>query len=95
MPRFILPLFLMCLSSLALSGPAERLSQAVRFQTISSQDPAQVDYATFEAINAFLEVSYPRVFRRAHRGDRERLQPDADMGRLRAGRGCDPVHRTH
>ncbi|KAA1189015.1 M20/M25/M40 family metallo-hydrolase [Pseudohalioglobus sediminis] len=44
------------------ASPAERLAEAVTFQTISSQDPEQTDYAPFQAFNAFLRTSYPRVF---------------------------------
>src|SRR5262245_7765674 len=40
---------------------AQRLAQAVRFQTISHQDPAQFPGAAFDGFHAFLERSYPRV----------------------------------
>ncbi|WP_165787120.1 M20/M25/M40 family metallo-hydrolase [Pseudohalioglobus lutimaris] len=44
------------------AGPAERLAEAVTFRTVSSQDPAAVDYAVFGEFNAFLRTSYPEVF---------------------------------
>lgn len=44
------------------AGPAERLAEAVRYRTISSQDAAQVDTAAFARLNAFLRESYPLVF---------------------------------
>ena len=62
MPHLILLFMLLAASPCALTGPEQRLAEAVRFQTVSSQDPAEVDYATFDALNAFLESSYPRVF---------------------------------
>jgi carboxypeptidase PM20D1 len=45
-----------------LAGPAERLAESVRFRTVSSQDPAQVDYQQFLQFNDFLRATYPRVF---------------------------------
>jgi carboxypeptidase PM20D1 len=42
-------------------GMAERLAQALRFQTISHQDPAQFDAGEFIALHEYLERSFPRV----------------------------------
>jgi len=42
--------------------PAENLAEAVRFKTISFQDRTQIDYQQFDALNAFLTETYPRVF---------------------------------
>ena len=40
---------------------AETLSAAIRFQTVSNQDPAQFDAAQFDGLRAFLEERFPRV----------------------------------
>jgi carboxypeptidase PM20D1 len=40
---------------------AERLAQALRFQTISHQDPAQFDAGKFVALHEYLERTFPRV----------------------------------
>jgi carboxypeptidase PM20D1 len=37
----------------------ENLSQAIRFQTISHQDPSRVDIEEFHSFHAFLERAYP------------------------------------
>jgi carboxypeptidase PM20D1 len=44
------------------ASPAERLGEAVRFQTVSFQDKSQIDYAEFERFHEFLRATYPRVF---------------------------------
>ena len=44
--------------------PAESLSQSVQFQTISFQDPAQVDQSLFLAFHEFLAKRYPLVHQR-------------------------------
>jgi carboxypeptidase PM20D1 len=45
------------------AGPAsERLAAAVRFPTVSHQDPAQFEGEPFLALHAWLRESYPRVF---------------------------------
>lgn len=65
--RFVLVCFLLPLlfwSVEALSGPAERLAQAVRLQTISYQDRDEIDYGEFERFHQFLRQSYPAVFGR-------------------------------
>lgn len=38
-----------------------RLSQAIRFPTISYEDPAKFDHQAFSSIHAFIESSYPNV----------------------------------
>ena len=52
--------------AVALGGPdpgaaALRLAEAVRFQTLSHQDPAQFPAKSFDAFHGFLERSYPRM----------------------------------
>ena len=39
----------------------QRLSRAIRFQTISNQDAAKIPRAEFEAFHAFLVQSFPRL----------------------------------
>ncbi len=46
----------------AVPAAAERLSEAIRFQTITWGDPEQLDHEVFLAFQAFLERSYPRVY---------------------------------
>jgi carboxypeptidase PM20D1 len=43
------------------TGAAERLAEALRIPTISSQDPADFDAAAFAALHALLEERFPRV----------------------------------
>jgi len=40
---------------------AEHLSAAIRFRTVSHQDPKEDDRTVFAAFRAFLEATYPRV----------------------------------
>jgi carboxypeptidase PM20D1 len=40
---------------------AQRLSNAITFQTISYQDPARFDAESFHSFHAFLETSFPEV----------------------------------
>jgi carboxypeptidase PM20D1 len=40
---------------------AEHLGQAVRFQTVSFQDPARSDLEAFRGMHRFLEATYPRL----------------------------------
>jgi carboxypeptidase PM20D1 len=42
-------------------GAAERLAGAVRFRTVSHEDPAAFDAAAFAGLHAYLEASFPRV----------------------------------
>lgn len=45
----------------AAAAAAQRLAQAVRFQTISYQDPSKFPRAEFDRFQAFLSGNYPRV----------------------------------
>lgn len=45
------------------TDPTLRLAQALRFATISHEDPALVDRAPFREMHRFLETSFPRVHR--------------------------------
>lgn len=45
-----------------LATPAERLAEAVRFQTISYQERSAIDYGEFERLHQYLRSSFPRVF---------------------------------
>ena len=42
-------------------GAAERLAEAIRFQTISWEEEGRLDRETFLAFHVFLERSFPRV----------------------------------
>ena len=42
---------------------AENLSRALQFQTISFQDPSEVDAKEFKAFHDFLEKTYPLIHR--------------------------------
>lgn len=64
---------------------AEHLAQAVRFPTISHQDPAQDDRSAFAALHAWLESTYPRVHKHF---EREQLGTDALLYRWQ---GSDPA----
>jgi carboxypeptidase PM20D1 len=44
-----------------MTNPTLRLAQALRFATISHEDPAQVDRAPFRELHRFLEESFPQV----------------------------------
>ena len=68
MPR-VVPISLAALlltSALSHGGanPAERLAEAIRFQTISYQDHSQINLEEFRRFHAFLRTSYPLVFAR-------------------------------
>jgi carboxypeptidase PM20D1 len=45
----------------AMPAAVQRLAQAVRFQTLSHQDPAKFPGAEFEGFHAFLSRSFPRM----------------------------------
>jgi carboxypeptidase PM20D1 len=49
------------------SGAAERLAMAVRFRTISPEDPAAFDPAAFDSLHAYLQTAFPRVHRTLRR----------------------------
>lgn len=62
-PASLLALLLLTLwIGAAAASPAERLGEAVRFETISYQDHSQIDYAEFIRFHQFLRQSFPRVF---------------------------------
>ncbi len=42
-------------------GAAGRLAEAVRFKTISDQDPSRIDSAAFLGLHAFIDQSFPLV----------------------------------
>lgn len=63
---------------------AQNLSRALQFQTISFQDPAQVDAAVFKAFHAFLEKTYPLVHKNLTR------ETVNDLGLLYTWKGSDP-----
>lgn len=42
-------------------SPERRLAEALRFRTISHQDPAQLDPEPFRALHAYLAQAFPRV----------------------------------
>lgn len=44
-----------------IANPIQRLAGALRFPTISNEDPSQVDWATFEALRRYLVENFPRV----------------------------------
>ncbi|GER03725.1 hypothetical protein JCM17846_14070 [Iodidimonas nitroreducens] len=58
-----------------------RLSQALQFQTISTENPADRDASAFAAFHAFLADHFPLVHARAERID---LGSDALFSSLRA-----------
>ena len=66
MPRFLDVLLagLLLSTSMTYAGvtPAERLGEAIQFQTVSYQDRSQIDLKEFERFHAFLRAAYPRVF---------------------------------
>jgi carboxypeptidase PM20D1 len=68
MSRFAAPSLLVLLfaGSLVYAGttPAERLSEAIRLQTISYQERSQINYGEFLRFHEFLRASYPLVFAR-------------------------------
>lgn len=61
--RQLLPALLLA-SSIASAGntPAERLAEAIRFQTISYQDRSKIDLEEFSRLHVFLREQYPQVF---------------------------------
>jgi carboxypeptidase PM20D1 len=64
---------------------ARRLAQAIRFQTVSNQDPAKFPAAEFDGLQGFLARSFPRV--QAEIG-KERT---GDFSLLYEWRGTDPA----
>jgi carboxypeptidase PM20D1 len=66
MSRFFFVLLTLLLPASVMSEagntPAERLSQAVQFETVSFQDRSKINYEEFRRFHAFLRASYPLVF---------------------------------
>jgi carboxypeptidase PM20D1 len=62
-PRRAAPLVLaaLLLAGPAAGSPAERLAEAIRFRTITYQDPADLDAEAFLGFHRFLERRFPRV----------------------------------
>ncbi len=63
---------------------AEELSQALRFRTISHEDPEQFDVDEFLALHEFLESTYPKVHASLN------LEKVNDFSLLYTWRGSDP-----
>lgn len=68
-------------------GAAQRLAEAIRFQTVSQADPQKIDESAFEGFGRFLETAFPRVH--------ETLQWEAvgRFSRLYQWPGADPELR--
>jgi len=66
MPRWFFSLLAMPLLAGAIASagntPAERLGEAIRFQTISYQDRSQINLEEFARFHVFLREQFPRVF---------------------------------
>ncbi|MEM8561961.1 MAG: M20/M25/M40 family metallo-hydrolase [Pseudomonadota bacterium] len=60
--RLSLALLLILATAGAASSPAQRLSEAIRFKTVSYQDREKIDYQPFIAFREYLEQAFPRVF---------------------------------
>lgn len=58
---------------LQVDAAVERLAGALRFETVSYEDPAQVEAAAFLALHDYLEQSFPRVHARLTRETVSRL----------------------
>ncbi len=88
MSRFThaLPAVLLLASSLSYAGttPAERLGEAIRFQTISYQDRSQINLEEFRRFHQFLRATYPLVFARLE------VQTVNDYSLLLRWPGSDP-----
>jgi len=80
----MLPALQVLAESPDISQAAEHLSAAVRFKTISFQDPAQVDAKEFKAFHAFLAKTYPLVHKNLSR------ETVSDLGLLYTWKGSDP-----
>ncbi len=65
-------------------SPEERLAAALRFPTVSHQDPGRFDPEPFQALHAFLEESFPRVHSALRR------EVVADYSLLYTWQGSDP-----
>ena len=76
-------------------GAAKRLAEAIRFQTVSFQDPAEPSVKEFDRLHAFFTISFPRLHQQlsketinAHsllymwKGKEARLKPILLMGHM-------------
>ena len=54
--------WILAAASLGAERASQNLAQAVRYPTVSHQDPAQFDPQPFRELNVFLRETYPRVF---------------------------------
>jgi len=63
---------------------AERLGRAISFQTISYQDPAQLDPAPFQALHEFLQTAFPLIHQRLTR-------EEVGLSLLYTWKGTDPA----
>ena len=61
-PALVTVLLLGSAMSHAAASPAQRLGEAIQFQTVSYQDSSQINYEEFRRFHAFLQASFPRVF---------------------------------
>ncbi len=66
------------------AAAAARLAEALRFETISYQDEAQLPHAAFEAFDAWLVATYPKLHARLER------EPVSRHGLLYTWRGAEP-----
>ena len=61
-PRVPVAAVLLALAAPALAqAPEQKLAEAVRFATLSNENPADFDAAAFAALHAWLEESFPRA----------------------------------
>lgn len=61
-PAVLAALLLGSSMSSAAASPAQRLGEAIRFQTISYQDRSRIDLEEFRRFHDFLRATFPRVF---------------------------------
>ena len=67
------------------AAAARHLAEAVRFKTISTQNPAEFDAETFRAFHAFLETTFPNVHATLAR------EPVSDFSLLYTWQGANPA----
>ncbi len=80
----VLSLSILVAISAAAEGPIERLSGALRFETISHQNPTDFDPEPFSELHRYLEAAFPKTHATL---ERERV---ADYSLLFTWRGSDP-----
>lgn len=68
-------------------GAAGRLAGALRFRTVSHQDPSQLDAGEFRALHRYLADTFPRVQRALGR------EPVSELSLLYTWTGGDPTAR--